>query len=117
MVTVRKSSTHRTGLRVELVFKLTQHLRDEKLMKSLIEYLDCGNVYSDKEAVIFKVAKLSDIADKIIPFFVKYPIKGVKAKDFADFCLVAELMKNKVHLTEEGLSKIRLIKAGMNSKR
>jgi hypothetical protein len=68
-------------------------------------------------AVGFKVQKLSDITDRIIPFFKKYPIQGVKLKDFHDFCLVAELMKNKAHLTEEGLNRIRLIKAGMNTGR
>jgi len=37
--------------------------------------------------------------------------------DFADFCKVAELMKNKAHLTQEGLEEIRQIKAGMNTRR
>ena len=30
---------------------------------------------------------------KIIPFFKKYKIIGVKAKDYADFCKVAERFK------------------------
>jgi hypothetical protein len=68
-------------------------------------------VYTEKELVpmleIFSplrgVDRLSDITDKIIPLFKKYPIEGVKAKDFADFCEVAELMKNKAHITEVGL--------------
>jgi hypothetical protein len=63
------------------------------------------------------VTKFSDIADIIIPFFKKHPIPGVKSKDFHDFCLVAELIKNKAHLTEDGLNQIRLIKAGMNTGR
>jgi len=53
-------------------------------------------------------------SSKIIPFFSKYPIEGVKAKDFDDFCKVAELMKSKVHLTSDGLEQIRKIKSGMN---
>ena len=44
----------------------------------------------------------------------KYPIMGVKAADFQDWCKVAELMKTKKHLTPEGLDQIRKIKAGMN---
>ena len=51
---------------------------------------------------------------KIIPFFKKYQIHGVKAKDFSDFCRAASLMKDKKHLTVEGLEQIRKIKAGMN---
>jgi hypothetical protein len=85
-------------------------------MKSLIDYLGCGNVSVDG-AVDYLVTKFSDLTDKVIPFFVKYPILGVKYKDFADFCKVAELMQNKAHLTTEGLNQIRQIKAGMNTGR
>ena len=40
---------------------------------------------------------------KIIPFFKKYPIEGVKLKDFHDFCKVADMVKDKKHLTKEGI--------------
>lgn len=63
------------------------------------------------------VSRYSDISEKIIPLFNKYPIAGVKLLDFADFCKVAELMKAGQHLTKEGLAEIKLIKAGMNSGR
>lgn len=52
--------------------------------------------------------------DKILVFFEKYPIIGEKAKDFSDFSIVSGLMKSKVHLTKEGVAKIRKIKEGMN---
>jgi hypothetical protein len=58
-----------------------------------------------------------DILQIIIPFFKKYPIQGIKKLDFQDFCLVAELMKEKKHLTSEGLSLIKKIKSTMNSRR
>jgi len=58
-----------------------------------------------------------ELTDKVIPFFQKYPIVGVKALDFADFLAATELIKNKAHLTYEGLEKIRLIKSVMNAKR
>jgi hypothetical protein len=37
--------------------------------------------------------------------------------DYADFCKVAELMKNKAHLTAEGLEQIKKIRANMNTQR
>ena len=40
---------------------------------------------------------------------------GLKLWIFFDFCKAAELVKNKVHLTKEGLDQIRLIKMGMNN--
>ena len=107
-------STTKTGEAVKLSFIITQHIRDEKLMISLIELLKCGKIFKNRETFDFKVSKLSDILNKIIPFFKKYPILGMKALDFDDWCKVAELMKNKIHLTAEGLEEIRKIKAGMN---
>ena len=83
-------------------------------MKSLIKYFGCGNLYSDGNKSIFKVIKFSDITQKIIPCFQKHPIQEVKALDFAAWYEVAYIMKNKGHLTQEGLDKIRQIKAGMN---
>ena len=41
MVNIKKSSTYKLGAGVELVFQITQHNRDEYLMKSLISYFDC----------------------------------------------------------------------------
>lgn len=117
MVKIKKSKTHSTGFQVWLVFQLTQHERDEKLMISFIDYFNCGITSKDRAAFNFLVSKFSDLIDKIIPFFQKYPIEGVKAKDFEDFCRVAEMMKEKRHLTPEGLEQIKKIKVGMNKVR
>ena len=43
---------------------------------------------------------------KIITFFKKYQIIGIKSKYFEGFCMVAELIENKEHLKPEGLEKI-----------
>lgn len=42
---------------------------------------------------------------------------GIKYLDFADFVKVANLLNEKEHLTIEGLTKIKEIKAGMNKGR
>ena len=83
-------------------------------MKSLIEYLQCGYITKNRETFDLKVTKFDDIVNKIIPLFQKYRIEGVKAKDFENFCQIADMMKEKKHLTLEGLEKIKKIKAGMN---
>lgn len=70
-----------------------------------------------KDAVDFRVTAFSDITNKIIPFLCEYPVLGKKSGDFKDFCVIAELMKHKKHLTEEGLKQILSIKAGMNTGR
>lgn len=120
LIQIYKSKT-KVGVAVRLEFQLTQHARDEQLMRSLIEYLDCvgeAHLYKTKEAFEYRVEKYSDIENKIIPFFNKYLIKGVKSRDYIDWCKVAELdEKGSFHLTEEGLDSIRNIKAGINKGR
>lgn len=115
-VNVTKSKTYKIGFQVLLRFQLVQHSRDELLMRSLVDYFKCGKFSLAKgvERGDFVCEKFTDNYEKIIPFFNLHHIKGVKLKDFHDWCQVAELIKNKAHLNEEGLEQIRLIKSGMN---
>ena len=50
----------------------------------------------------------------IIDHFDKYPLITQKLSDYILFKQAVELIKNKEHLTEEGLHKIVAIKASMN---
>lgn len=99
---------------VRLQFKLTQHLRDEQLLISIVDYLGCGRIYVNERSVDLIITKFSDITDKIIPLFGKYPIQGIKHLNYLDFVKVSLLMKNDLHLTLKGIKLIRNIKSGMN---
>ena len=114
---LKKSSK---GGSVGFRFLVTQHIRDAELLKSLVNYLGCGKysirplrpMYGD-----YLVTKLNDIKDKIIPFFDKYPIQGVKFSDFSDLKKVMLLRENNNALTKEELEKIKQIQLGMNKGR
>lgn len=88
-------------------------------MKNIILKLKTGNLYkySKQPAVNITIVSLTDITDKIIPFFNKYPIKGVKLNDYLDWSKIHSLMVNNLHLTNEGLEIIKNIKSGMNKNR
>jgi hypothetical protein len=116
-VRIYKSVSHQIGYQVQLKFQVTQQLRDKNLMAKLISYLDCGYLSERGDIVDFHVTKFNDIIQKIIPFFEKYSIIGVKLDNFKDFCQVAELIKNNEHREKEGSEKIRLIQLKMNSLR
>ena len=60
---------------------------------------------------------LENINSKIIPFFNKYKIQGVKYKDFKDWSSAAKIIESKRHLTPEGYEEICKIKENMNSYR
>jgi hypothetical protein len=115
-VQVSKAKSTKMGIRVNIRFIITQHSRDALLIKSLVSYLGCGHYREviNKSACEFVVSGFSDNNTIIIPFFKKYPLQGVKALDFADFCKVADIINVKGHLTTDGLVQICNIKAGMN---
>ncbi len=119
MIVIKDSTSHKLGFQVLLNFYISQHSRDAQLLLNLEKYLDCGQytLRSNKNMGSFLVRRLSDIIEKIIPFFEKYNIKGAKALDFKDFCNAAEIMKENRHLTERGLEEIRNLKARMNTGR
>jgi len=89
-------------------------------MNNLVKYLDCGKLREvvGRPAVYRVVDKISDIDSKIVPLFTQNAtLKGNKNLDFVDFCKVVLSVKNKGHLTTEGLEYIKQIKSGMNTKR
>ena len=113
------SSASKLGEAVRLRFTLVQHSRDIELMNNLMLYLGCGkSTLSEKtNRVDFIIWKFKDIEEKLIPFFNKYPLQSSKRLEFTDFCKVALLMKNKAHLTKQGMEEIKQIKSGMNTGR
>lgn len=118
LVSIFKSPT-KIGEAVRLSFKITQHNRDEQLMRNLVEFFGVGRYFAEKyeEHGNLLITDIEGITNKVIPLFDKYPILGLKSQDFQDFKKVALLIKNKDHLTKEGLEKIRGIRAGMNKSR
>lgn len=118
-MSVRKSSSTKSGVQVILRYQVTQHVRDSALVQNFTEFFGCGNftVRSNKIACDFVVSNFSDIRKIIIPFFDKYPLLGVKAQNYADFKKAVKIMEVKGHLTSSGLEEIIKIKAGMNSGR
>lgn len=70
-VNIKKTVTHKLNVSVQLRFSLTQHYRDKGLMLGLIKYFQCRYISRREEVLDLKVTKLSDIINKIIPFFSK----------------------------------------------
>ena len=116
-VSIRESKLYKAGSRVVLVFIVTQHIRDELLLKSLIDFFGCGQTFSYKDHIEFICQSFKNNSKIILPFFYKYPILGVKAQDFEDWGKIAEIIETKLHLTKQGMDQIRKIKGGMNKGR
>jgi hypothetical protein len=125
-IRLRKLNT-KIGYRVSLLYSFHLHIRDLDVLKGLATYFSSNSKntitnekkvsISEDKSVHLQIAKFIDINEKIIPFFEKYPIKGVKSLDFEDFKKVCKLIENKKHLTTLGIKAILDIKLNMNQNR
>lgn len=104
---------------VSLRFAITQHIKDEVLLNNIVTYLNCGRYYKSptRNEGQYLVTVFSDISEKIIPLLNEYSLLGVKKEDYLDFVQIAELIKSKDHLTEQGVEKIKFLKNNMNKRR
>ncbi len=103
---------------VRLIFEIELREDDEPILREIQKVLSCGNIYrleyeryaKWRPHVKLKVSNFTDISQKIIPFFQRYPPQAKKSVQFDKFCQVAELIKTKHHLTPEGIEKIRALR-------
>lgn len=99
-------------------FNITQSSRDVSLLEKFISYFGSGRVKKDSRHLVhhFVVRNLQDILEKIIPFYQKYSVLGVKCLDFQDWCKGAELISTQT-LDSQLIEKLRVLQGGMNSSR
>jgi hypothetical protein len=50
----------------------------------MVNFFGCGQTYLYKDYIEFRCQSFRDNYEKILPFFYKNPILGVKALDFED---------------------------------
>jgi hypothetical protein len=110
-------------------FSLHLHIRELDVLNGISIYLisnnnlNCENknnkkIYLTEKSANLQITKFADILDKIIPFFDKYPILGMKKLDYLDFKKVCEIIKTKEHLTSLSVyNEILKIRSGMNLNR
>jgi len=109
-IVVAKGLKCRTGWEVQAKFEIHLHKKDRALLELIkVSLGGIGKIYSHDDYILYRVRtiedlgcgrhvpcldldhgnfiveRFSDIHDKIIPFFDKYPFKGAKAKEFSDF--------------------------------
>jgi len=93
----------KTGYSVKLQMRVSQHSKEKLLLNNIMYTLGCGTINKHgKYFLVYMISGYKNI-NKLILFFNKYEIKGIKSLDFQDFCKAAELINKKYHLTRDGL--------------
>jgi len=112
-ISVRDIDKDTKKARVLYVFSIILHKKDHDILRSIQSTLGIGKIYKHgKEGVQYRVESKKELLI-LIEHFDKYPLITKKGKDFLCFKKAISLIKNKEHLTKEGLLKLVSLKALM----
>jgi len=91
---------------------------DISLLYIIKEYFGVGKIQiiKNKDHAVYVVNSIKDICNVIISHFDKYSLLTVKRLNFLLFKEILFLIRDKKHLTENGLQRIISIRALMNKK-
>ena len=107
-VSFNKKPKLKTGIEVRPSFSISQKSNSKDCIAAFVEYFDCGAIrYSKSDGTWkYETRNLAEIIKKIIPFFIKYPLKTYKKNDFRLFCEICFLIQQNQHLNFIGLEQI-----------
>ena len=111
---------------ISLKFRLDQRFFDKPnsssmlpIMESLASFLSCklstyllDSKSNQREVLSLSVTGINNL-EFIVNYFNKYPLLGIKGKDFKHWEVVYHMILSKEHLTEGGRLKIRAIASEM----
>ena len=89
-------------------------------MQLFVEVLGCGAIKRNAPAssrdktFVLVVKRHSDLYERVLPFFSRFPLRSEKQQEFLKFAQVVEMMHRKEHLTINGLRRISEIAFSMN---
>lgn len=109
-----KKSDRKLSHLVQLYYIINLHKKDLALLYRIQSFFGVGDVSQRGEIVTYRVTKIKDLTNVIIPHFIKYPLITQKQADFLLFKMIIKLMNQKEHLSIEGLHKIVSIRTSMN---
>jgi hypothetical protein len=106
------AKTTKIGYTVRLLYQITVHSSDIEILYKLKAYFNnVGDIVTTNYYVSYRVTKLSDIINVIIPHFNGYPLQSTKLVSYYLFCAVANIMSNNDHLTLKGYKEVLSYKA------
>ncbi len=113
-VSFRRRKDYTLPWKISLCFNVSQ--KDKVILALFKRHLGCGTLRSRPDGVwYYEVNNFNAIWENVIPFFRQFNFLSAKKKrDFAKFKKMAELVKEKKHLTEEGVKEILKIRRQMN---
>lgn len=120
-LSVYQNKTSKIGWTVALKVQVTQKVTSIFVLESIkIFFGGYGSILTtNKEKTIarYQLTGIENVMKIVIPHFVKYPLLTSKFLNFDDFRKAALIIQAGEHLTIEGINRLKIISAGMNTNR
>ena len=120
-VPIFRQRSAKLGWQVQPEFAVVQAAPSAPVLHDLEQFFGCGRVGVNHrhdnhrhDMWRWSVRSLVDLTESIIPFFERNPLRTAKAREFEKFSTIVRLMRERRHLTMEGLPSISGIAETMN---
>lgn len=116
-VSIKAFNQMKFGWVVDPMFSVYQHKNNRPILEMIKNQFHCGYIVEKQgtpEVLVFVVDNRRSLEEQVIPFFLKYPLLGTKAKDFKLFSEIVSRMGKKDHLKKKGLIEIVKLAYQMN---
>lgn len=116
IISIRKSSEHRTGWEVQLIFRISLHHRDLHLLHQVRSFFgNAGSINKGaKGLMVYRVSSLKDL-EIIVDHFTRYPLVTQKKADFLLLKRAFEIKNLGDSNTVKGLQEIVNLRASSNN--
>lgn len=115
-VSFSKRNKMKMGIEVRPSFSVSQHLRNKKILHRFRRFFKCGSIRFSRRDQTYKyeVRSTSELVEKVIPHFKKYPLQTSKAQSFRKFCEICRIIQQGNHLSPKGMKKVILLSEEVN---
>ncbi len=73
-------------------FAIVMHRKDRRILEQVQETLGCGAIHERGSTAHLYVARVTDLAGRIVPFFTQFRLRAAKAAEFALWARAVELI-------------------------
>jgi hypothetical protein len=116
-VTICKNKYTSLRWKMDPLFQVYQHKDNSRVLYIFKDVFNCGYVSKkggNPSCYVYCVDRISDILDRVIPFFDKYHLVGEKYNNFLLFKQIVIGISHKEHLSKEGFIRLARTAFQMN---
>jgi hypothetical protein len=95
---------------------VSQNADRAQVIELISEYFGCGSIRPDRSdhTIKWETRRLGDIAGRVLPHFVEFPLLSAKQNDVDLLVAISRLMQAGAHRTRDGLLEIARMSNAMN---